>query len=162
MIKYTLSCASGCHFEAWFQNSRACDEQLAAGQVSCPICGGGDLSKALMAPNISAAAPQEAPPEDGPRANAPSEAAPPGPAAHAAPAAAHKRAVEEALWALRAHIERTADNVGSKFAAEARRMHEGEVEERPIYGDATPDEVQDLLEDGVPVATAPWINRRDD
>ncbi|MCI4665018.1 MAG: DUF1178 family protein [Neomegalonema sp.] len=163
MIKYTLSCEAGCRFEAWFQNSAACDSQLASGHVACPTCGRRKIVKSLMAPNISttqAAEPSPAPaPADTPEPTAPAE--PPAPTSEPSPEVV-RRALEERLWALRSHIESSADNVGDSFAAEARRIHEGESEERPIYGDATSAEIEDLVEDGVPIAQVPWINRRDD
>jgi hypothetical protein len=66
-----------------------------------------------------------------------------------------QQAVAEALHRLRRHVETTHDYVGKAFASEARDMHEGLTPERPIYGEATPDEVKGLVEDGVPVAAVP-------
>lgn len=65
--------------------------------------------------------------------------------------------VAQKLAALRAHVEANADYVGPRFADEARRMHLGDAPERAIYGDAKPQEVRDLLEDGVPIAPLPFI-----
>ena len=162
MIKYTLSCASGCRFEAWFPNSEACNAQLSDKQISCPLCGSQELSKALMAPSISTAK-QELPVQDAPEASEPQTSSEPAVASGLPPSVEnHRRAMEERLRALRAHIESTADNVGDAFASEARKIHDGESEERAIYGNATPDEVEELTEDGIPVAPIPWINRRDD
>lgn len=158
MIKYTLKCSSGCQFEVWFANSASCDEQLQAGHVTCPNCGDANITKALMAPNISSAVEKPAPPSSPPapvsEPNRPA-ATPPSPEAA-------RRIVEERLYALRAYVEANADNVGDSFADEARRIHEGDADPRAIYGDATPDEVEELIEDGVPLAQLPWINRRDD
>lgn len=160
MIKYALNCAGGCRFEAWFQNSAACDAQIADGRVSCPICGRSEVSKALMAPNIGAVRDAE------PSQEAQKEPvdAPPPPAEAPAPPSpeARRRMVEERLRALRSLIEATAENVGDGFAAEARRIQEGEAEARAIYGDATQEQIEDLIEDDIPVARLPWINRRDD
>ena len=56
---------------------------------------------------------------------------------------------------LKQHVEATHDYVGDTFASEARDIHEGLAPDRPIYGEATPDEVKGLVEDGVPVAALP-------
>ena len=61
----------------------------------------------------------------------------------------------EAAGRIRAHVEANFDDVGDSFASEARAIHEGRSEERGIYGQATPGEVRDLVEDGVPIAPLP-------
>lgn len=161
MIKYALQCAAGHRFEAWFRNADACDAQLAAELVSCPSCARTDISKALMAPSIAAAPRGEAP--SAAVVEGPEPAAPPPPSPDHAPSAeGRRRAIEERLRAMRAEIEAKADNVGEAFAEEARRIHDGEAEERAIYGDATAEEVEELLADDIPVAPLPWIDRRDD
>src|SRR5215469_2719960 len=53
MIVYELRCGAGHGFEAWFRNSDAYDQQHEAKQISCPICGDEDVSKAPMAPRIA-------------------------------------------------------------------------------------------------------------
>ncbi len=67
---------------------------------------------------------------------------------------------ERALRALRHHLETESDDVGARFAAEARAMHEGDIPERPIHGEARPDEARALLEDGIPVLPLPFAPRR--
>ena len=62
--------------------------------------------------------------------------------------------------ALRAEVEKSSDYVGDRFAAEARAMHVGDKEHRPIYGEATKDDAKSLVEDGVPVAPLPFMPRR--
>lgn len=148
MIRYDLRCAEGCAFDAWFRDSAAFDQQKAAGVVTCAVCGGGEVEKALMAPRIGA---REAVPTR-------AIAAEPASMLSAPPASEAARA----LAALRRHVEKTAEHVGPRFAAEARRIHLGEAEARAIWGEATPDEARALAEDGVPVAPLPPAPRRDD
>src|SRR5690606_19401514 len=95
--------------------------------VACPICGDTTVDKAPMAPRLlkSLGDRQE----------------------RAAQAMAKTK---QLLRELREHVESSADNVGDKFADEARKIHYGEVEERAIYGDATLEEAEDLAEEGVP------------
>ncbi len=136
MIQYALRCADGHSFDSWFQSAEAFDKLVAAGMVSCAICGATQVEKAIMTPRVSAG-----------RSSEPSRAGalqtPDGPE-------------ERALAALRRKIERDSDYVGMNFVTEARAIHEGAAPERTIYGEARLDEARKLLEDGVPVAPLPF------
>lgn len=176
MIKYAVKCAESHSFDVWFRSAEDCEQQLSAGLVSCPTCGGPAREKALMAPRLGRPEPEPTDPEQAKPAQegaagaatpaplpTPPLGAAPGPASEMMLRAAHARQVVEAkLRALRAHVEATADYVGGGFADEARRIHDGEAEERAIYGEATAEDVEALVEDGVPCAPIPWIDRRDD
>ncbi len=165
MILYQLKCGAGHEFEAWFRNSAAFDDQAAAGAVSCPVCGDAQVAKAPMAPRISRSASKAV-------ALRREEAAPvpapvPGPAP-AAPAPGATQAVMPAqaevmakLRELRRMVETHAENVGSRFADEARKIHNGEAEARSIYGDTTPEEAEALADEGVPFARIPWVPPHD-
>lgn len=135
-----LRCAHGHGFEGWFASNEAFDAQLAAGLVECPICADTRIVKQLSAPrlNLGNARPPEA-------AAAPSK--PQLPAEQQSPEARWMHAVREVL-------ARTED-VGDRFADEARRMHYGEAEERGIRGKATPEQTVALLEEGIPVVPLP-------
>ena len=163
MIKFSLKCSLGHAFESWFQDNDGFETLARAGHLSCPQCGDAAITKALMAPSVSTARKAEA------LTSAPPAPAEPGPAAptpegarYVARPDAVRREVEARLRALRAHVEANADYVGSGFATEARRIHEGEAESRAIYGEATPEEAEELRDEGVPCARVPWIDRRDD
>lgn len=149
MIRYDLRCAGGHDFEAWFASSAAFDRQAEAGLVTCALCGSADVAKALMAPRLTAR---------GNKAKT-GGAAPAGPAAPmAAPGPAEK--MRRMLEALRKEVETNSEYVGGRFAAEARSMHLGEVEQRAIHGEATREEAKSLIEDGVPVTPLPFLPRR--
>lgn len=153
MIRYALRCARGHAFESWFASAETFDRLAAAGALNCAVCGGGGVEKTLMAPAVGAGR-SEAPAEK--------EAAPPAETAPAAPAlSAPGSPLEAAIRALRAKVEATAENVGRDFARQAREMHEGEADPRPIYGETTREEARDLLDDGVPVLPLPWTSRQD-
>ena len=137
MICYALKCAKGHDFEAWFRSSEDFDRQREGGHVTCAVCGGTKVEKAVMAPSLAAKAREEAP-----------LSTPSGPA-------------EQLLRELRSHVEKTSDYVGKDFAAEARRIHEGETEKRGIWGEATVKDAKDLKDDGIPVAPIPWMRRGD-
>jgi hypothetical protein len=156
MISYSLKCAEGHVFDAWFRDSAAYDALAATGRLACAICGDARVDKAMMAPALAgqerpAPAAKEGAPPPAPPADAPTSmlSGPPGP-------------LEKALAQLRRHLREKADYVGRGFADEARRIHLGEADERAIWGEATSDEARALREEGVPVAPLPFLSRRDD
>jgi hypothetical protein len=138
MIVFDLKCGNAHVFEAWFGSSADYEDQRARGLVACPMCGDGAIAKAVMAPNIAAkggGAPVVTPPGVAPDVMK---------AAMAELAAIQKKALEGSKW------------VGSTFANRARAMHDGEEEHKPIHGQATADEAQALVDDGVTVAPLPF------
>ncbi|MCT4683164.1 MAG: DUF1178 family protein [Roseicyclus sp.] len=144
MIRYTLKCAEGHGFDSWFQSADAYEALAARGMVSCAICGGTDVTKALMAPRVSVA--ESAPAEP-----------PAAPAVPDRPLSAPAHPAEQMLRALREHLQKSSTYVGGRFAQEARAMHLGEVDERPIHGEASPAEARALIEEGVPIAPLPIL-----
>jgi len=156
MIRYALRCEQGHAFESWFQSSSAFDSQLKRKLVACPVCDSIKVEKAIMAPRIvSKKGRERAAP-----AAAPVPASTPGP--EAAPGAqplmlAQERELRAKLKELRDHIVKNADNVGERFPNEARKMHYGEIEHRPIYGEASPDEARALIDEGVEVSPLPVL-----
>ena len=154
MIHYALICDGGHDFESWFQDSSAFDKQVKRKLVSCPECGSAKVEKALMAPSLGrgtrkgASAPA---PEPTPQAAAPETKTP---VAMISPAEQEFRAK---LKELRDHLTKNAENVGTKFPEEARKMHYGEKEHRSIYGEASPQEAEELLEEGVELHPLPVL-----
>ena len=134
MIQFALRCEAGHDFDAWFKNAEAFDDQSRRGLLSCPQCGSSAVDKALMAPAVTRT------PEPGPLA----------------PPAERTRMVAM-MRALRAKVEAEADYVGAEFAEEARRIHNGDAEERGIYGEASRDDVVELIEDGISVFPLPVL-----
>lgn len=132
MIRFSLKCANDHSFESWFQSNEAYDKLAASGMVSCPDCADTRITKAIMAPPVRSS--RKA----------------------AATAVIEASEQEKALAKLREHVESTSDYVGMNFASEARDMHDGLIDERPIYGEAKWDEAKKLIEDGVPVAPLPF------
>ncbi|WP_234196628.1 MULTISPECIES: DUF1178 family protein [Pseudacidovorax] len=132
-----LRCAHGHGFEGWFGSEAEFETQRDGGQIECPLCGDKAIVKGLSAPRLNLGAGREA---------LPAEVQPPLP----------QQQTPEARWmrAVREVLARTED-VGDRFAQEARRMHHGEVEERGIRGQATPEETAALLEEGIAVLPLP-------
>ena len=147
MIQFTLRCDKDHRFDSWFQSAEAFDKLKGAGMVSCSVCGSTDVEKAVMAPRVRPARKAA----KGPQPPAPQS---PGPAAGALSTPASPE--EQALARLKADVEANSEYVGMEFASEARAMHDGDVPERAIYGEAGPEEAKKLIEDGVPVAPLPF------
>jgi hypothetical protein len=136
MIVFDLRCASAGHvFEAWFGSSEDYELQKKRGLVSCPMCGDSDVAKAPMAPAVPKKGGSEAPTTE----------------MMSAPPAAVKEMLGK-IATLQREMLKSSEWVGDRFATEARAMHVGDVDSRPIHGQTTPDQAASLAEDGVPVA----------
>lgn len=128
MIRYALICGDcDAEFEAWFASSAAYDALADAGQLDCVQCQSHRISKQIMAPAV-------------PRKTSASQ-----PAAETA----------DMMAAMRQHIAETHDYVGTDFPAEARAMHYGEIDDRPVWGTATAEDAKSLMEEGVAAAPLP-------
>lgn len=161
MIVFTLKCREGHEFETWFRDGATYERQARRGLVTCPDCGSTEVEKAPMAPRLGRSSKSEPVPE--PRRETPAEAAtetgvPPAAVPDRPPTPAEFR---RALQVLRRHVEANCENVGKRFAEEARRIHKGEAKARGIYGDATPAEAKKLAEDGIEIAAIPWVPSSD-
>src|ERR1700748_3510199 len=131
MIRFSLRCASGHEFEAWFRSGEGYEAQRADGEAAGPKCGDTQGEKALMAPSIGRSR----------------EAGPPMSPAQ----------MRAALMELRRQVGSNCDYVGPQFAEEARKIHYGEVDTRAIYGEATETESQELAEEGIKFGRIPWL-----
>ncbi len=141
---FDLECAQGHLFEGWFSSHDDYDAQQARGLLACPVCASTQVSKRLSAPHLNVG--HHAEPR---QARAATSAGQPAPGDAA-------RLQAAALQQLRALVRGT-ENVGERFAQEARRIHEGEADERPIRGKATPAEREQLAADGIAVMALPDI-----
>jgi hypothetical protein len=126
-----LQCSHGHGFEGWFASNEAFETQLAGGLVECPMCGGKEITKLLTAPRLNLGNAKE----PGTVVNIPS--------ADSDVHARWMRAVREVLAST--------EDVGERFADEARKIHYGETKERGIRGQATPQETAALADEGIAV-----------
>jgi hypothetical protein len=156
MIRYALRCDRDHAFESWFQSSSAYDSQIKRKLVTCPICNSTKVDKAIMAPRIvgKKGRGRASPPPEPVAASATPEAAQSG---STSLLMAQERELRTKLKELRDHIVKNADNVGERFANEARAMHYGDKEHRPIYGEASPDEAKALIDEGIDVSPLPVL-----
>lgn len=133
MILFELRCAKDHHFEGWFKDNAGYDAQAAAGEIACPVCGSVEVAKAIMAPRLNKSTGQALDAQDA------------------------AREMRRLLSDLRQKIEDNCDYVGEKFPDEARKIHYGDIEPRPIYGEASPEQAEDLEEEGITVQSIPWL-----
>ena len=148
MIRYSLVCETGHRFDSWFHDSAASEAQVAGRLVECPECGSSRIEKAIMAPSIGSAGRQAEP--------GPATAPQPDPQSVALLSGREKE-LRRLLKEVREHVKKNADYVGDEFPELARQMHHEEIEKRSIYGEAQPDEVRELLEEGVEVQPLPIL-----
>lgn len=130
MIRFSLHCDQEHEFEGWFRSNDDFDTQVAKRLVECPSCGSHKVGKALMAPSVTTSKRQEK-----------------------ISIAMSQMALE--MKEMVKKVRENADYVGTEFAEQARKIHFGEIEARGIYGEATHEDVEALLDDGVDVMPLP-------
>jgi hypothetical protein len=146
-----LQCAHQHGFEGWFGSEDDFTDQLTRGLVSCPLCGDVHIQKKLSAPRLNLRAGRQD-----------TEAAVAAPAGNAVALSNHTQNPELAalqarmLQALREVVAQTED-VGERFADEARAMHHGDVAHRQIRGQTSPQEALELMEEGIEVIALPML-----
>ena len=141
MIHYDLRCEKGHEFDGWFASSDAYDKQVLHDAVACTHCGSTKIEKQLMAPGIPS------------KANKKSEAV----KLHSGPTDPRIAEMMNIMRDFRKHVDATSEDVGPRFAEEARKIHYNEVKERGIRGQATQGEAMELLEEGIAVHPLPVL-----
>ena len=135
MIKYNLTCKCGESFESWFLNSSKFDYLCKKKLLKCIYCGSSSIKKSVMAPNL------------------------PSKSNKISKGAKLDRDIKKQLLDVRKYIEKNCKNVGENFTREARSIHYDKKTSQGIYGKATPEETSELLEEGIEVATIPWVDK---
>ncbi len=142
-----LRCPHDHRFEGWFASNADLQDQMNTGRVACPLCGDTAVERLPSAPHIGAAttARGQSSGKDEERGTSP---------AVETPVSAEQSRQAQWLHHWRSVLARV-DDVGDRFASEARRMHYGEIEERAIRGCATEPEVKALADEGIEVVSLP-------
>ncbi|MER1939734.1 DUF1178 family protein [Castellaniella sp. FW104-16D08] len=147
---FDLACEHDHVFEGWFASQETYDKQLADGLVRCPVCQSSSITRRVSAPHLNVSHLRSQP-------MAAQSPAGQGRAAVAAPSSQQLAQLQAEVLRQIRQVVRQSDNVGARFADEARRMHTGEIEERPIRGTASVEECQELVEDGISIMPIPDI-----
>ncbi|MBW8788042.1 DUF1178 family protein [Rhizobium leguminosarum] len=137
MIRYSLTCDNAHEFEGWFSESADFDRQVKTGFLTCPVCHSAAISKLLMAPSVSTARGKDE-------------------RQTLAMDAMRREALQKLKEAVAA-VKANSEDVGTQFPEEARKIHYGEADARGIIGQATVDEAQALLEEGIEIAAIPVL-----
>jgi len=135
MIKYNLICKCGEKFESWFLNSDEFDSLRKKKLLKCIYCESLYVKKDLMAPSLNRKSNKTL------KRNK------------------VEKNIKKQLIEFRKYIEKNCKDVGDKFTQEARSIHYDKKKSQGIYGKATPEETSELIEEGIEVATVPWIDK---
>ena len=135
MIKYNLTCKCGVSFESWFLSSSGFDYLCRKKLIKCIYCGSLSVKKSVMAPNL------------------------PSKSNKVFKKTKLEKNIKKQLLDFRKYIEKNCKDVGENFTREARSIHYDKKTSQGIYGKATPEETSELLEEGIEVATIPWIDK---
>lgn len=146
MLVVDLHCAQGHHFEGWFASSDDLASQQARGLVTCPICGDHEVVRRPSAPRLNVS-----------HLKAGVVPAPGGDVEQAAPVAHDEavRALQSVYLEVVRHVVSHTEDVGERFAEEARSIHHGDAPERPIRGQTSAEEREALREEGIDVLSLP-------
>ena len=135
MIKYNLTCKCGESFESWFLSSSGFDYLCRKKLIKCIYCGSLSVKKSVMAPNL------------------------PSKSNKVFKKTKLEKNIKKQLLDFRKYIEKNCKDVGENFTREARSIHYDKKTSQGIYGKATAEETSELLEEGIEVATIPWIDK---
>jgi hypothetical protein len=149
-----LQCAHQHAFEGWFASEDDFQNQLSRGLVECPLCADRAVQKLPSAPRLNLGAHEAAPAPARVGAGATAQAAP-VPAQTDSHQAASEVPVPAAFLRALRHLVANTEDVGERFAEEARRMHYGDTAVRSIRGQASLKEAGELLEEGIEVMPLP-------
>jgi len=144
MIVFQLICENGHEFEGWFQSTHAYEDQANAGAIECPFCMSNNVTKGISSPNVATS-------------GAISEQS----TGQEQRMQVFRNQLAEMSVKFRDHVEQNFDYVGAEFPDEARRIHYGEAEDRGIYGEATPTETEELLDEGIAVMPLPGRDKKE-
>jgi hypothetical protein len=142
-----LRCSHGHRFEGWFASDADLQSQMDSGLLECPVCADKSILRLPSAPRLNVSGAREPQPVPKPASGDVVPRPEGGQALEVTMQAAWLRAVQ--------HVMNNTDDVGDRFAEEARKIHYGEADERAIRGKATADEAQALREEGIDVVSLP-------
>lgn len=168
MLVVDLHCDQGHAFEGWFASGDELSRQQQAGLLGCPVCGSHAVLRRPSATRLNVSGLKDPVRSTAPEAqqrhqsqahqgvDRPTQSAGSDMSADAiGPLAEAAQALQAAyLQVVRQVIQQT-ENVGERFADEARRIHHGDAPERAIRGQATAAQRAELREEGIDTLALP-------
>ena len=138
MIKYNLKCKNNHEFESWFSNSEEFEKLNNKNLLECIYCSSKKITKSIMSPMISSSKIREE------NFNLIDK---------------EFKNEKNQLLNLRKYIEKNFDYVGKDFSKKVREVYYDKKSKKAIYGSTTPDEREELAEEGIDLLTIPWVNK---
>jgi len=135
MIKYNLICECGKTFESWFSSSNEYDLLKRKKLINCIYCESTSINKSIMAPNLS------------------------GKSNKVLKKHKVEKKILKQLTDFRKYVEKNFKDVGNNFPQEARSIHYDKKTSRGIYGKATEEETNELLDEGIEISSIPWVKK---
>ena len=135
MIVFNLVC-SECEypFEGWFDDTKSFNSQKKRKLINCPNCESSNISKTLVAPNVSK------------KSNSKSTK--------------NKKTLASNINKIKKIVEENFDYVGEKFTEEAKKIKYGESNDRPIYGEATVEQTKELIDEDISITPLPFQSNK--
>ena len=139
MIKYNLKCKNKHEFESWFSDSKEFEKLRSKNMIECSFCKTKSVTKSIMSPRIATKEEK----------------------------AKNKESLKEIekirkdLLKMRKFVEKNFEYVGNQFPREVRNIYYDKRKNKNIYGNATPEETQELSEEGIELTTIPWVDDKD-
>ena len=138
MIKYNLKCKNGHEFESWFSNSEEFEKLNKKNLLECIYCSSTNISKSIMSPMVSGTKTKDE------QINIISK---------------EFKSEKDKLLKLRKYIEKNFDYVGKDFSKKVREVYYDKKNNKAIYGKTTPEEREELADEGIDLLSIPWINK---
>ena len=173
MIKYQLICDLSHEFEGWFKTSASFVAQNQSELITCPVCGSASVRRALMTPNLASPKRRRRPSADNisntnasitgmndPLSSPSNQTNLSGSHDVASGVSSSVTEIGQVMTHLRQlqrKIKAEYRDVGTEFAAEARKIHYGERAPENIYGQSSDEEREALLDEGIDVVAMPWV-----
>ena len=139
MIKYIIKCHNDHEFESWFSDSKEFDKLNKKKMLECIYCSSKKITKSIMAPMIS-----NVKKNDDKKINIISK---------------EYKEEKKQLLQLRKYIEKNFDYVGKDFSKKVREVYYDKKNKKAIYGSATPEEREELAEEGIDLLSIPWVSK---
>ena len=135
MIVFNLVCSECKYpFEGWFDDTKSFNSQKKRKLINCPNCESSNISKTLVAPNVSKKSNSK-----------PTK---------------YKKTLASNINKIRKIVEKNFDYVGDNFFEEAKKIKYGESKDRPIYGEATIEQTKELIEEDIKVSPLPFQSNK--
>ena len=138
MIKYNLKCKHKHEFESWFLDSKEFEKLKSKKMIECIFCKSKSIEKSIMAPSVLS---KEQKQED-------------------QKSIKYIKKIQKDLLKIRNFVEKNFEYVGNNFPREVRNVYYDKRKNKNIYGKATPEETQELEEEGIELTAIPWIDNK--